>query len=380
MFCLPQNCSSLPPKPQTQWAGNVYGTYDAVIMTVPSLGEGVPWNARFRTSKEVKGRVTSRSENGAMPACPHPHSKTCLQRHRAHPGRDAEEVETRREGGPMLFVRHRYCILRSIIRRPSDADQSIHAGCSSLRMGSAGYAVGSSTALAAARARSMRFRAEVSVPSTARLCDVERANRPSMQLGHKVHGVASDRHHRLEGSRASPTTFKTNRQIGAAPSHRPESRCAEHRMKWLTWMLAPVLALGWVVAASATVRIHSDPGGRIDQYLDRYNQIRLSGQHVIVDGTCNSACTLLLGSVPRDKICFTEQASLGFHSAWQFDDSGRPVASPSWTRVLWRNYPRAVRTWIARHGGLTPRMIFLRGEALTALYPRCTAAALLNYQ
>jgi hypothetical protein len=151
-------------------------------------------------------------------------------------------------------------------------------------------------------------------------------------------------------------------------------------MKWLTWMLAPLMALGCVVSASATVRIHSDPGGRIDQYLDRYNQIRLSGQHVIVDGTCNSACTLLLGSVPRDKICFTEQASLGFHSAWQFDDSGRPVASPSWTRVLWRNYPRAIRTWISRHGGLTPRMIFLRGEALTALYPRCTAAAHLNYQ
>jgi len=152
-------------------------------------------------------------------------------------------------------------------------------------------------------------------------------------------------------------------------------------MKWLAWMLAPLMALGWVVSASAaTVRIHSDPGGRIDQYLDRYNQIRLSGQHVVVDGTCNSACTLLLGSVPRDKICFTEQASLGFHSAWQFDDAGRPVASPSWTRVLWRNYPRPIRTWIMRHGGLTPHMIFLRGEALTALYPRCTTAAGLNYR
>jgi len=152
-------------------------------------------------------------------------------------------------------------------------------------------------------------------------------------------------------------------------------------MKWLTWMLAPLMAFGWVVSASsATVRIHSDPGGRIDQYLDRYNQIRLSGQRVVVDGTCNSACTLLLGSVPRDKICFTEQASLGFHSAWQFDDSGRPVASPSWTRVLWRNYPRSVRTWITRHGGLTPHMIFLRGQALTALYPRCAVAAHLNYR
>jgi hypothetical protein len=180
--------------------------------------------------------------------------------------------------------------------------------------------------------------------------------------------------------RASPTAFTTVRQNGAAFSRRRESRCAEYRMKWLAWMLAPLMALGWVVSASATVRIHSDLGGRIDQYLDRYNQIRLSGQRVVVDGTCNSACTLLLGSVPRERICFTEQASLGFHAAWQFDDSGRPVASPSWTRILWRNYPRPIRTWIIRHGGLTPHMIILRGEALTALYPRCTAAALLKYQ
>src|SRR5262249_31477987 len=235
--------------------------------------------------------------------------------------------------------------------------------------------------LAAARRRSMRFRVECRCgllfgPEKHRGQTGHRSN-----WTHEVREVASNRHDRLERSRASRTTFTTVRQDGAASSLRSESRCAEYCMKWLAWMLAPLMALGWVVSASAaTVRIHSDPGGRIDQYLDRYNQIRLSGQHVVVDGTCNSACTLLLGSVPRDKICFTEQASLGFHSAWQFDDAGRPVASPSWTRVLWRNYPRPIRTWIMRHGGLTPHMIFLRGEALTALYPRCTTAAGLNYR
>ena len=100
------------------------------------------------------------------------------------------------------------------------------------------------------------------------------------------------RHRRLVESRASRTTFTTVRQNGAAVSPRRESRCAEYRMKWLAWMLVPLMALGWVVSASATVRIHSDTGGRIDQYLDRYNQIRLSGQRV-VDGTCHSVCTLI---------------------------------------------------------------------------------------
>jgi hypothetical protein len=143
-------------------------------------------------------------------------------------------------------------------------------------------------------------------------------------------------------------------------------------------VLGALVALAGVTCASATVRIHSDPGGRIDQYLSKYNQMRASGERVIVDGSCNSACTLLLGSLPRDRICVTEQASLGFHAAWEPDASGRPVQSPAWTRVLWRNYPGPIRHWISRHGGLTPHMIYLRGNELRALYPLCTTSALLQ--
>jgi hypothetical protein len=58
---------------------------------------GFPWNARFRTSKEVNGRVTSRSENSTMPACPLHHSKACPQRHGAQPGHGAGGLETRCE-------------------------------------------------------------------------------------------------------------------------------------------------------------------------------------------------------------------------------------------------------------------------------------------
>ncbi len=145
-------------------------------------------------------------------------------------------------------------------------------------------------------------------------------------------------------------------------------------------LLGALMALASVTCASATVRIHSDPGGRIDQYLSRYSQMRASGEHVIVDGTCNSACTLLLGALPRDRICVTDQASLGFHAAWEPDENGHPVQSPAWTRVLWHNYPQPIRSWIRRHGGLTPHMIFLRGSELTALYPRCATSALLDTQ
>jgi hypothetical protein len=41
------------------------------------------------------------------------------------------------------------------------------------------------------------------------------------------------------------------------------------------------------------------------------------------------------------------------------------------TRLLWDVYPPPVRRWIARNGGLTPRMIFLRGRELASMYSTC---------
>jgi hypothetical protein len=137
-------------------------------------------------------------------------------------------------------------------------------------------------------------------------------------------------------------------------------------------LLGALLMLLGITSASATIRIHDDPGGRIDRYLQKFAKLRHSGERIIVDGTCNSACTLLLGTIPRGRICVTERASLGFHAAWVFDGQGRQVESPGWTSVLWRNYPQSIRDWINRNGGLTPRMIFLRGNELIAMYPLCT--------
>ena len=54
-------------------------------------------------------------------------------------------------------------------------------------------------------------------------------------------------------------------------------------------------AMSRTVAAPATERILDDSGGRIGSYLTRYEALRKSGQHVAIDGTCASACTLLLG-------------------------------------------------------------------------------------
>ena len=52
--------------------------------------------------------------------------------------------------------------------------------------------------------------------------------------------------------------------------------------------------------APATERILDDSGGRIGAYLTKYEALRKSGQRVMIDGTCASACTLLLGVIPHN--------------------------------------------------------------------------------
>jgi hypothetical protein len=143
-------------------------------------------------------------------------------------------------------------------------------------------------------------------------------------------------------------------------------------MRFGSLVLVCVAMLAAAVApASATMRISEDRGGQIGQYLQNYATLRSSGEHVVVDGNCLSACTLLLGVIPRDRICATSRARFGFHAAWMPDDNGRPVTSPLGTEALWNIYPPSVRRWINHHGGLTRHMIFMQGTALQGVVASC---------
>jgi hypothetical protein len=136
----------------------------------------------------------------------------------------------------------------------------------------------------------------------------------------------------------------------------------------LAGMLLGVLGL---MSASATVRISEDRGGRIINYLYKFAILRAAGERIVIDGTCASACTMVLGAIPKDRICVTQRASLGFHAAWEFGSGGRHLTSAKGTKFLLDTYPPEIRTWISQQGGLTGKMIFLRGRELAALYPTC---------
>ena len=122
------------------------------------------------------------------------------------------------------------------------------------------------------------------------------------------------------------------------------------------------------------MRIAEDRGGQIGHYLQAFALLRSTGEDVMIDGNCLSACTLVLGLLPNNKICATENARFGFHAAWMPDRDGRPVTSAMGTRALWNIYPTSVRHWINRHGGLSRKMIFLQGNELNGIVRACAAA------
>jgi hypothetical protein len=135
-------------------------------------------------------------------------------------------------------------------------------------------------------------------------------------------------------------------------------------------LAAAVLALVPRPAASE-VRILASPGGAVGPYLELFDKVRASGERVVIDGPCFSACTLVLSVVPGDRICVTRRAVLGFHAAWSRDGRGRTRREPEVSRLVLSAYPSAVRRWIARRGGLSSRILVLRGRELAAMYPRC---------
>ena len=121
----------------------------------------------------------------------------------------------------------------------------------------------------------------------------------------------------------------------------------------------------------AEVRILASPGGQVGPFLDLFDRVRASGERVVIDGPCLSACTLVLMTVPEERICVTRRAVLGFHAARSIDGRGRMYAEPEASRAVLESYPGPVRDWISRRGGLTSRMLLLRGRELAAIYPRC---------
>jgi hypothetical protein len=142
-------------------------------------------------------------------------------------------------------------------------------------------------------------------------------------------------------------------------------------------LLAAALALAQIAyvavpsPAAATALITDDRGGNIGEYWSRFTALRDAKEQIIIDGICSSACTMVLGLVPRDRICVTDNATLGFHAAYRPGFLGIRIVNEPATRTLMSIYPDGIRQWLARNGGLGTETIYLSGPELFALYRKC---------
>jgi hypothetical protein len=123
--------------------------------------------------------------------------------------------------------------------------------------------------------------------------------------------------------------------------------------------------------AAATLRITDDRGGNIGEYWSRFTALRDAKEQIVIDGICSSACTMVLGIVPRERICVTDNAALGFHAAYRPGFLGLRVVNGPATRTLMSIYPDGVRQWLAHNGGLGTETIYLSGPELFALFRKC---------
>lgn len=74
--------------------------------------------------------------------------------------------------------------------------------------------------------------------------------------------------------------------------------------------------------------------------------IAQSGGKVELDGFCISACTLILGILPREDVCVSEYSTFGFHSA----TDGYGDFHSEGTRIAWTLYPEAVKEKLRKAG------------------------------
>ncbi|MGP1355747.1 hypothetical protein [Roseicyclus sp.] len=98
--------------------------------------------------------------------------------------------------------------------------------------------------------------------------------------------------------------------------------------------------------------VANDNGGSVVGYAQAVARLRGQDTLVVFNGRCASACTLFL-ALEDHRTCVAPGASFLFHGA-----HGANHDMNEWgTRFMMGQYPEWVRTWIARNGGLTSRVI-----------------------
>ena len=88
--------------------------------------------------------------------------------------------------------------------------------------------------------------------------------------------------------------------------------------------------------------------------MKRWEELALSGDYVEIRGPCVSGCTLIMMHIPSSRLCFGENASLGFHLAQiKYDGHfGDHEFHPDLKLSQWMvdHYPQDIHNWLMNRG------------------------------
>jgi hypothetical protein len=132
-------------------------------------------------------------------------------------------------------------------------------------------------------------------------------------------------------------------------------------MRTLRLAIALILMSFARPALAETIDVFDNHGGSVAEYDSRWADYAARGVSVRIVGPCQSACTVLLGHIPRARICVTADAAFGFHLAHL----------ESATATLWAAYQPDIRAWIEAHGGLTHDFIWMRAPDTYRYFAKC---------
>jgi hypothetical protein len=141
----------------------------------------------------------------------------------------------------------------------------------------------------------------------------------------------------------------------------PRGNSEARTMSLCRSILIAFLGLAALPARAETIDVFDNHGGRVAEYNARWAALAQRGVSVRIVGPCQSACTVLLGHIPRSRICVTPQARFGFHQA----------RLPQATATLWNGYPAGIKAWINAHGGLTKNFIWMGAPDIYRFFKRC---------
>ena len=132
-------------------------------------------------------------------------------------------------------------------------------------------------------------------------------------------------------------------------------------MNLFVFAIITALCVATGSADAETIDVSDNHGGSVASYDARWAGLAARGVTVRIAGPCQSACTVLLGHIPRSRICVAPTASFGFHLA----------NLPTARATLWAAYQSDIRSWIDQHGGLTDQFIWMHAPDTYRYFRKC---------